>query len=372
MTLLATCPPGLEPVLQAEVGQLPGLAAAAAVTGGVELHGEPSLVGAANLHLRSANRVLLRLGRFRAVRFGQLLDAVAALPWERYLVSADVQVHVTCRRCRLYHSGAVAERVVQGVAARLGRRGTGSGGPRVLLRGQEDLWEVSLDTSGELLHRRGYRQEVGPAPLRETLAAALLLFSGYQGGPVLDLCTGTGTLAIEAALMRCQVAPGLWRRFACQDWPVWEAAAWDRLRQQALARIRPEQGPAAVLGLDLDPVAVARAQTHAIRAGVAGTTLFRQADLFQASAYADFRATWAGAPLLVVANPPYGRRLGRRDEVVAFHRRLGRLLRGELAGSSVLILCGHRHGAAALNLAPPALRVQSGGLPLQIVCIRAW
>jgi putative N6-adenine-specific DNA methylase len=364
--LFAICTPGLEQVLLAEVLGLPGVARARAVPGGVELSGPMELVGLANLHLRSASRVLLRLARFQATKLPQLIEATAAVPWERYLRSAAARPSVTARRCRIYHSAAAAERLIAGIAARLGQRagrgrasvGSHDGhGAGVYLRGENDAWELSLDTSGELLHRRGYRREATPAPLRETLAAGLLLHAGYQGGPLLDLCCGSGTFAIEAALLRRRIAPGLGRRFACEDWPDFDAARFAQQREEARAQVLPRSEVPQIGGIDLDPQAVQAGQHNAARAGVAEEIRLLVADLFHPGRYAALLDGLDRATALIVANPPYGKRLDGSPFV--FYRRLGRHLLWHFAGCAVLILCPDPH---TLPLPLAGLPLRNGGV----------
>jgi putative N6-adenine-specific DNA methylase len=373
----AAAAPGLEDTLAEEVRALPSAAGVVAEPGGVRFHGPAALCAAANLHLRSAGRVLLRVGRFHATRLPQLVEAAAALPWERYLRAPGVMVRATCHKSRIYHSGAAAERLTQGIVARLGQEGaapgaaTAEGAPLVLLRGVRDEWEVSLDTSGELLHRRGYRQDTGEAPLRETLAAGLLLRAGYAGGPLCDLCCGSGTFVIEAALMARRIPPGLHRRFAFQDWPDFDEAGWRRLRDEAQAGILPaaslSYGP--LCGLDIDAAAVDVARRNAARAlgpASAGVSI-QQADLFApvGPAWEAFAPRLPGA--MIVANPPYGRRLSSRREVVPFYRRLGRHLRARFGGCQALVLCPDPAAAQALALDLPVIRVPNGGLPILVV-----
>lgn len=390
--LFAVAAPGLAGVLAEEARALPEVEAVVAEPGGVTLRGPPSLIGRANLHLRSATRVLLRLARFHATRLPQLVEVAAAFPWERYLRGPAPQVRVTCVKSRIYHSDAAAERLLLGVKQRLGAAAgpTGAAQPLVLLRGVHDQWELSLDTSGALLHQRGYRSEAVEAPLRETLAAGLLLLAGYQGGPLCDLCCGSGTFVIEAALLRRRIAPGLRRGFAFQDWPTHEAAPWQRLRAEALAQILPASEEP-LLGIDIDAQAIALAQRNAARAldvvsdlagqaetprsspegaprssPEAGAPRFLQGDLFALRPGVELPLL-RGVSALLCANPPYGHRLGQRSGQHDLYRRLGQHLRQHFPDSRALILCGSPQAAQALRLPLAAVRLQNGGLPLTVL-----
>ncbi|MGZ6123970.1 MAG: THUMP domain-containing class I SAM-dependent RNA methyltransferase, partial [Myxococcales bacterium] len=221
--LFAVCAPGLEPVLLSEVQALglPGRALA----GGVEIDGDLAEAMRLNLWLRTASRVLLRLGEpFRAATFPELVRKASALSWEEFLrKGVGAAFRVTCRKSRLYHSGAVAERLHQALQARtkfpVPPAEAGEEAPEdaqlFVARFERDLCTLSVDTSGALLHRRGWRGPQAKAPLRETLAAALLLAAGFRGEEaVCDPLCGSGTIAIEAALIAIRRAPGIGRAFA--------------------------------------------------------------------------------------------------------------------------------------------------------------
>src|SRR5438309_490269 len=242
--IFAVCAPGLEPVLLSEVQAL-GLSGRA-VPGGVELSGAALDVMRLNLWLRTASRVLVRLGEIKATAFPELVRKASALPWEKY-ISGSAQLRVTCRKSRLYHSGAVAERLHEAMESRVGGRvalekpDEDRAGPQLIVaRFDRDVCTVSADSSGALLHMRGYRGPQAKAPLRETLAAALLLAAGWKGEtPLCDPLCGSGTIAIEAALIAMRRAPGWKRDFAFQGWPGFDVRPFQDLLAQARAAERP-------------------------------------------------------------------------------------------------------------------------------------
>ena len=309
--------------MAAELQALPGAQKLAPVPGGVEFTGDLATLYRANLWLRSASRVLLRLAELRALHFASLRRQIAQLPWERFAPSpVRVTVAATAHHCRLYHSSAVAERIALGIADR-GIEVLPADSPRaapelhLVARGADDLFTISLDTSGELLHRRGYRSEDAGAPLRETLAAALLQLGGWDGSvPLLDPTCGSGTLVIEAALLAARRAPGRHRSFAFHSWPSFAPPLWAALLATADAAARPL--PLGLLyGADLDPQAIAMARRNAARAGVESLITWSVADLSHSHLP-------AGPPGLVLSNPPYGVRL--RTPQRLYHD-LGRLAR---------------------------------------------
>ncbi|RPJ45205.1 MAG: hypothetical protein EHM21_09560, partial [Chloroflexi bacterium] len=250
----AVTAPGLEPLAAKELrnigisleGQKPvtglhlaekrttgGAAAESDRSGGVSFTGSLEDIYRANLHLRTASRVLVRLGDFYAAGFPELRKKAGRLAWERFLAPGQpVSLHVTCHKSKLYHSGAVAERVLAAIADRLGKpapavkasptgeEGEGTAVQMIVVRLIHDHCTISVDSSGELLHRRGYRQATAKAPLRETLAAAMLLASGWDGAsPLVDPFCGSGTIAIEAAMLALGIPPGWRRSFAFMNWP---------------------------------------------------------------------------------------------------------------------------------------------------------
>ncbi|MES1164948.1 MAG: SAM-dependent methyltransferase, partial [Verrucomicrobiota bacterium] len=326
----AVVAPGVEEVAAREVERLPGVAKVKAVGGGVDFRGPVDVGMRANLDLRVPTRVLLRLGEVRAREFGKLRHQLARLPWEDFLpAGAPVRTTITTKHCRLYHTGAIDEAVRAAMSDRLSAAlpAKGAAGmpdvPLVLLRGVDDVWTVSVDSSGERLHRRGWRTEAGEAPLRESLAAALLALAEWQPREALvDPMCGVGTIPIEAAAISLGIAPGAHRAFAFERWPGTPAAArerWAAARRQA-EDARPGPPAAPIAGSDRDPAAVAAARRNAARAGV-------QAHLTLAErALADLHAPASSG--LLIANPPYGERLGGKRDLPALYREIGKLLAG--------------------------------------------
>ncbi|MBX6331815.1 MAG: class I SAM-dependent RNA methyltransferase, partial [Gemmatimonadaceae bacterium] len=240
LDLFAVCAPGVEPFAAAELRAL-GVEPRAQETGGLAFTGSREVLYRANLHLRTVSRVIARVGAFSALNFAELERRARREPWERWIAPGRaVRLRVTCRKSRLYHSDAVAERLARAIAARLGRdvhadvavREEDDAGDAqlVIARVAHDRCTLSVDSSGALLHARGYRLATAKAPLRETLAAALLAASGWDArAPLLDPFCGAGTIAIEGALIARTIAPGLARRFAFMEWPDFDRALWTRL-----------------------------------------------------------------------------------------------------------------------------------------------
>jgi putative N6-adenine-specific DNA methylase len=366
--------PGLEEGVRAEALALPGATNVRAVDGGVEFDGDLAVGFAANLHLRIATRVLLRVGHAEAREFGKLRHRLAKLPWET-LVPADRPLRVTASvsRCRLYHTGGLAETVALALEDRVGRLAAAPKGEegvehddaevtRVLLRGVEDRFTVSLDASGALLHRRGWRQEAGAAPLRETLAAGLLALADHDPAlPFVDPMCGSGTILLEACARALGVAPGLGRTFAIESWPAFDPAIAARLRAEAQAAARPAP-PAPLWGFDRDPRMVEVARRNAARAG------FGAHVTIEAAAFGE-RDAPAGPAGLLVTNPPYGRRLGAGGSTERLYKDLGRTLRARYPGWRAGVLAPDARAVRALGLPRGGRehRLVNGGLKIAFV-----
>ena len=234
--------PGLEDLLAKEISSLIGKHGETS-SGGVEFSGGMKDMRRVNLQSRIANRVLVRLDEFHASSFHELERRAKQVEWERFVASGKpVRFRVTCRKSRLYHSDAVAERLATAVKAKVGGNKlvivqseadeelddeAANDAQLFVVRVTDDICSISADSSGELLHRRGYRQAVAKAPLRETIAAAMVIGSGWDmTSPLVDPMCGAGTIAIEAAMMARKIAPGANRRFAFESWPKHNAAVW--------------------------------------------------------------------------------------------------------------------------------------------------
>ncbi len=304
----AATAPGLEPLCRRELLQPPlSVHDATIAPGGVAFSGKLVDLYRANLHLRTANRILMRIAAFSATNFRQLERRLSDVDWSLFLSdNMPVRVRVSARGCRLYHSEAVAQRVSARLTQALGASERLPDGPEpaVFVRCENDRFTISLDSSGELLHRRGLKAHPASAPIRETLAAGILGWAGFDPSePMLDPMCGSGTFSLEAAMMARRVPAGWHRRFAFESWPAFRPRQWRHLRKEAESRICVSERPLLFAG-DRDLAALSDLQrclkTHGLNRSVA---------LF-AGDFFDLRPERLSAgPGLVVLNPPYGRRL---------------------------------------------------------------
>jgi len=379
-TCFAVCAPGLEPFLWRELAEL-GLVqgdlpqGGAAPPGGIEFQGDLRALYRANLCLRTATRVLLRLSTIQARSLDQLRDKVGRMPWKHYLFPGQpITVRATSHRSQLYHTDAVAERVVQGISDRLGaatplaRRGDDDDPadpvPLVVVRVVGERCTISVDTSGAPLHRRGYRQVTAKAPLRETLAAGIILASGWDAtAPLVDPFCGSGTIPIEAALLALRIAPGLRRTFAFQDWPTFDAALWGEVRSEAETRRDSAPPPPLLVGSDRDAGAVQAARANAERAGVAHHITFRESVI---STFTPPSGTgW------VVTNPPYGKRITGKKDLRNLYARFGDVLRERCPAWRVTLLAANPQLTHSLALPfEEEIPLRNGGLRVRLVSTR--
>jgi putative N6-adenine-specific DNA methylase len=364
----AIAAPGLEPWLTRELREL-GLAVTD-TEGGAAFSGSIEAVYRANLHSRLASRVLVRVAEFHARALGELARRASAVPWDAWLPpGAPVHIRASARKSRLYHTGAIAERVAEGITKRVSAeprrlRGDGedeeaddAGALTLLVRLADDRCTISIDSSGVLLHRRGYRQAVAKAPLRETIAAAMLVASEWRpANGLADPFCGSGTIAIEAAMLARGIAPGIGRSFAFERWPAHDPARWKALCDDARARVKPA-APGPILASDRDAGAVAAARQNAARAGVDADVAISQAALSAAP---------LGPPgAWIVTNPPYGVRVGEAAPLRDLYAALGRIAR---EGRRPLVILS-ANAQLDRQLGPglrTILATRNGGIPVRV------
>ncbi|MEP7325885.1 MAG: hypothetical protein ABI836_08055 [Gemmatimonadota bacterium] len=370
--------PGLEAITGAELRALGH--SVRSDTGGIGFHADPTQLVAANLELRTATRIIVRIGQFEARAFHDLELRSRRIPWEAYAApGTPVRFRVTSHKSKLFHQDAIAERLLGSVRHRLGSavRATSVGGDDdepgahesaadeqlFVVRLINDTCSISADSSGALLHRRGYRTAGGKAPMRETLAAAMLLGIGWDGTEsLLDPFCGSGTIPIEAALIARHIAPNLPRALqgdlACLRWPAFDKA-WGRPAiERAQERALPSS-PVLITGSDRDAKAIVGARINAQRAQVSEIEL----QVAPLSA-----APLPAPPGWMVTNPPYGVRIGEQKRLRALYAQWGKLMRSEWSGWKLAMLEAQREVRRFTGLTmDEVISTRNGGIKVRLV-----
>ena len=364
--------PGLEPFAIAEAEAL-GINAVAE-PGGFAWQGTAESALVANVGLRIASRVLVRLASFEARSFAELERHARKVEWARVIApGGSVRFRVTCKKSKLYHSDAVAQRLADAVKRALpGVRAEGASvgeddaeevaddAALVVVRVMRDRCTVSADSSGALLHRRGYRLASTKAPLRETIAAGLLAASDWDlASPLVDPLCGSGTIPIEAALLSRGVHPGAHRNFAMERWPTTPEGLGDIIRRRDVTRSGVIS--ATIVASDRDAGAITAAADNVARAGVRDHISFA---IHSLSA-----ATFPKAPKgWIVTNPPYGVRVGEADRVRDLWAQLGNVLRERASGWRLAVLSPDVALDRQLRIPlRAAASLSNGGIPVRIM-----
>ena len=359
LSCFAVVVPGLEAVAAAELASL-SAHEPLDQEGGVGFATTMEGLCRINLRSRTATRILLRLAEFRALSFPELYNKAGRIAWERYIgASAGVEVRAACHGSRLLHSGRAEQAVADAIRDRCVRHGTRlneTGGFRqqVLVRLEKDICTVSLDSSGERLDRRGYRLASGLAPLRETMAAGILQWLEWRPEePLLAPMCGSGTFAIEAALMARRRAANIGRDFAFLHWPVCREKDWQRVLAKAEAMERDVA--VRILASDADAEIVGQARQNAAHAGVQGMIHFERCDARRLEVPQGVQR-----PGLIVCNPPYGDRV--KGDVRGLYGELGRLFAERFPGWRLAVLVPDQGCENALGLTVARrLKIKHGG-----------
>lgn len=365
----ATCGRGIEPILADELRAL-GAAEVEPGRGGVSFRGELALLYQANLWLRTAIRVLRPILEADVSSPDELYDAVRSLDWSRYLTPEHtLAVDCNVRDSHITHSKYAALRVKDAICdqfvERCGKRPSVDVDEPMLglnLHIYRNRAVLSLDSSGESLHKRGYRPIQTRAPLNEALAAALVLLTGWRGNcPFADPLCGSGTLAIEAAWLALRRPPGLTRkRFGFQGWMDFDVELWTSLRDEARRGLSRSLS-APILASDARGDAVSLAINNARAAGIGHLLRFEKRDV------RDFQPP-PGTPGVLLCNPPYGERLGEEKNLFALYRLLGEIFAQRCQGWTAYVFTGNPRLASAIGLSPVAeTPLYNGKIPCRLL-----
>jgi putative N6-adenine-specific DNA methylase len=347
----ATCPRGLESLLSDELKAI-GAQSVAPTDGGVGFAGDLLLSYRANLESRIATRILWQVGRGRYASEDDLYKAAYGLPWAQWFrVERSFMVKVTAVKCPLKSLEFVTLRIKDAVCDRF--RETGGSRPNIDTRQPDvrvhayltaDEYRLYLDTSGNALYQRGLRRASVEAPLRENLAAGILKMTGWQPGtPLLDPMCGSGTFLLEAAMMALDIAPGSGRTFGFEKLENFDAPAWREMRQAARERAKPVEFQH-IYGSDADLRAVRVAKQNLEQAGLLEAVWLSQQEISRIDAPSE-----SGT---LIANPPYGVRIGEQEELAALYPKIGETLKRKFAGWNAYFLTSDLRLPKLMRLAP--------------------
>lgn len=338
MELVATCLFGLEALLGEEIDAL-GLRRTSTIDGRVSFEGDLSDIPRANIRLRFAERVYVKIADFKCESFAELFDGAAAAPWEEWIGKTDafpVTGHAV--KSKLYSVPDCQKIIKKAIAGRLGEK---YGVSWLEESGKEypveffifkDIAALMIDTSGVALHKRGYRPKAGAAPLRETLAAALAKISRPRENVLFwDPFCGSGTIAIEAAMIMKNIAPGVGREFISENFSRIDKKLWDAARDEARS-LETKETAFEAYASDIDPACVEIAKENAARAGVDDVVKVFERDALTIET--------EGRRGTIVCNPPYGERLGDIKEAEELYRKMGKHFR-TLDSWQIYILTSH-------------------------------
>lgn len=336
----AVVAPGLEPVLLDEA-RTANFRDCEVLPGGVVFRGDWAEVWRANLTLRGATRILVRLASFRALHLAQLDKRTRKLPWQDWLrPDVPVRVEAVCKRSRIYHNRAAAQRIERNLA-NAGMTLSAEAAVALKVRIDDDLCTISVDTSGESLHRRGLKTQVNKAPMRETLASLFLRAAEFDASaPLYDPMCGSGTFVIEAAEISLGLLPGRARHFAFEHLATFDPDCWKAMQATSPATA----GGSVFAGSDRDQGAVQMSRSNADRAGVGDVTEFHCCPISEAAPN-DARTG------LVIVNPPYGGRIGKKAPLHGLYAAFGERMRAAFVGWRVALITSEPGLAKVTGLA---------------------
>ncbi|MBC8079895.1 MAG: class I SAM-dependent RNA methyltransferase [Gorillibacterium sp.] len=322
--LIATCPMGLEAVVAREIKSL-GYTEMRVENGRVVFIGDELAICRANLWLRTADRVLIKVGEFTAHTFDELFEGTKALPWPDWIPeNAEFPVQGRSYKSQLSSvpacQGIVKKAVVEKMKSRYHTEWFEEVGPKYVIEVSlmNDIATLTLDTTGYSLHKRGYRKQATEAPIKETLAAAMILLSRWTPDrPFYDPFCGSGTIPVEAAMIGWNIAPGLRRSFPSERWSTILPKHWEDARNEAYDAVK-DDFPLEINGSDIDPAAIEIAEASAKSAGLEKAMKFETRAVAKARPVGDYGC--------LITNPPYGERLGDKDDATIALHGLGSLV----------------------------------------------
>ncbi len=331
--------------------------------GGIEFIARPDQAMVANLHLRSPLRILMRIAQFKATSFEQLEKKVKNMDWAIYLpADCQLDLHVTCKKSRLYHSDAIAQRVEKHIFNHPGiNPKTNSDQSPIIglyIRVDNDRFVISIDTTGDHLFKRGIKKKITTAPLRENIAAAMLIWANLTKDDILiDPMCGSGTFSLEAAMIKSNIPSGFYRNFTFESLPGFSNKTFSHLKKEVVKQVYPIQGQQ-IFASDMDDKAVA-----ALKKNVSGHDFLQTIDIQNCDFFSILPNKLSPAKKgIITLNPPYGKRLEHHSNSQSFYKDVMHKMRADFKGWRLAIILPSKKDMVQLNLKLDHKPVFHGGM----------
>lgn len=360
----AACSPGLKTICHQEMLNLGFSEDQLTInSGGIEFKGKPDQAMLANLYSRSPLRILMRVEQFQATSFTQLEKKIAAMDWVVYFpTNFNLKLNVTAHQSRLYHSDAIAERIEKIILDQINSKEGFASDQRseqtLFVRADQDMFTLSVDTTGAPLFKRGIKKMVTQAPLRENIAAAMLMWAGLSKDDILiDPMCGSGTFSLEAAMIKSHIPAGFYRSFAFESLPGFSQKTFGHLKTEAqknICLISNQQ----IFASDIDEQAIAAFKENASHPDLHPVINFQETDFF--SIQPDRLSP--GKKGIVVLNPPYGKRLEQNSSSQTFYSEIKKKLASDFKGWRLAIVLPSRNDYSQLDLKLKLKPVFHGGM----------
>lgn len=368
--------PGLEALCLEELQSLSlSTSAFSPEKGGIGFEGKLHDCYLLNLHLRTANRVLMRIEGFKASNFTSLEKKLSSVSWELFLTRGAIPaISTSTKHSRLYHKDAIDERVTASILNRAnlvefyeGPKLPASFPQQIFIRVVDDHFTLSLDSSGELLYKRGLKEHTARAPIRESIAAAALRMAGYKGNePLLDPMSGSGTFSIEAAMIATKTPPGLFRDFAFMDWPCFGSERWRHIKKESQKDII-ELKPFSIIASEKDPELYSALKERIQRFDSSRAITVINMDFFDIKKK-DLPAIFnTREPGLVIINPPYGIRLGTKKSGRELFRNIIKKLQSDFGGWRYALFVHDQNLIREVPFKKSSILLDHGGLKLALL-----
>lgn len=368
----AICQPGFEDVFQNELLEICQLQELNVVEGGIEFSAKINDCYKINLSSRGATRIIMRLVKFKVIYFEKLSAKLEEFPWELYLKkNTELSFNIKCHHSRLYHTGRIETEFRKAINKRLNSEiFIEEKNEKVIqtihVRFDNDLCTVSLDSSGEPLYKRGYKTHITEAPIRETLAALILKsinINKYDA--LIDPMCGSGTIAIEAAMIVNNILPAIKRKFAFENWPVFSEANFRFIKKEQVEKNKNEEitFKQKIYASDIDEQVISIARHNALELNLPEEINFKTVDFFSLGAD-DFNTQ----KMFFVFNPPYGKRIAEHKNISSFYRKIGKKIRKDFnhAGFAIIVPGIDNEKALGLNYNKKTL-FMNGGVKVAIL-----